>query len=125
MTHARSGHLYHLRAPKLVRTFLVSRGVSVPLSSSAAAMAAAAAAADAVEARPFFFLLFPFLSAVADVGVGWFDPPSLSLPLLVKVVDTGVGAPGVEVEERASLASGCWSDGERGADWSARGNPTL
>ena len=103
----------HLRAPKLVRIFLVSRGVSVPLSSSAAARAAAAAAADAVEARAFFFLLAPFLSAVADVGVGWLDPPSrslpfpLPLPLPANEVETGVGAPGVEVEESASLASGC------------------
>lgn len=74
-------------------------------------MAAAAAAAEAVEALPFFFLEAPapapFFSAVADVGVGWFEPLSLSLPLLANEVDTGVGAPGVEVEESASLASGC------------------
>lgn len=42
---------------------------------------------------------------VAEVGVGWFEPPSLSL--LANVVDRGVGAPGVEVEDVASEASGC------------------
>lgn len=83
---------------------MVSRGVSVSLSSSPPAAAALA--------RAFFFFEPPpvelFFSVVAEVGVGWFDPPSLSL--LANVVESGVGAPGVEVDDVASEPSGCYRE---------------
>lgn len=55
-----------------------------------------------------FLLALPDLLdafSVADVGVGWLDPPSLSLAL-ANDVDTGVGAAGVEVADAASMLSG-------------------
>lgn len=79
----------HFRDPKCVRTFFVSR-VSISLSSG--------------SAFAFFFLLPPFLSVV-EVGVGWFEPFSLSL---AKEAATGVGAAGVEVVDWASAWSGYW-----------------
>lgn len=97
---ATEGHRHHFReAPKCVRTFLASRE-SVSLSSTSASLS-------------FFWVLFlpvlpafpePFSVAVADVGVGWFDP--LSFSLFANVVETGVGAAGVDVAEGASVLSG-------------------
>jgi hypothetical protein len=76
----------HFRdAPKCVRTFLTSRE-SVSLSSASASFLA------------FFFLLGARLS-VAEVGVGWFEPLSLSL---ANEVEMGVGAAGVDVADCAS-----------------------
>lgn len=78
---------------------MVSRGVSVSLSSSAPAALALA--------RAFFFLPpGPFFS-VAEVGVGWLDPPPPISFVLANEVESGVGAPGVDVEDAASELSGC------------------
>lgn len=77
----------HFRTvPKLVRTFFVSRVVSVSLSSTPLAAAAAAAAV-------FFFFEGAALLAVVEVGVAWPEPGPLPalLPSLNEVCN-GVGA---------------------------------
>lgn len=58
--------------------------------------------------RVLFLLGLPDLPdafSVAEVGVGWLEPLSLSL-LLANDVDTGVGAPGVDAVDAASMLSG-------------------
>jgi len=91
-------HFHFLAAPKLVRTFLASRE-SVSLSSPTPDTAAAATAAAVLFL--LFFATPPALLAVAEVGVGAPDPPSLSLTLVANDVDNGVGAceAGVECDE--------------------------
>lgn len=100
-------------APKLVRIFLFSFGVSFSLSAVDAAVAAAAAAAAAAAVGAFFFLLFLLffpLGSVADVGVGASEvvPPARSR---ANDVDMGVAAAGVDAEDvPASIDSACtWS----------------
>lgn len=80
-------------APNCVRTFLLSALESVSLSSGTGALS-------------FFFLLAVFFSAVAEVGVGASDGP---LSLLLKVVEMGVGAPGVDVPD-AGVAASCYKN---------------
>lgn len=92
-----------------MRTFLASRE-SVSLSSAASAMSALLS--FLAWAAVLFLPVLPtfpddVLSVVADVGVGWFEPLSLSLLALANVVETGVGAAGVEVADAASVLSGC------------------
>lgn len=89
------GQQSHFRplAPNCVRTFLLSALESVSLSSGTGALS-------------FFFLLAVFFSAVAEVGVGASDGP---LSLLLKVVEMGVGAPGVDVPD-AGVAASCYKN---------------
>lgn len=82
--------LHFRTAPKFVLAFFVSRE-SVSLSSTPAAVGA------------FFFLELFALPAVADVGVGALDAPSL----LLNVVETGVGACEGAAEEPGVCDSCC------------------
>jgi hypothetical protein len=91
----------HFRAaPNAVRTFLPDSLLSVSLSSAPAAAAAEVAFLDFLPGA---------LEAVAEVGVGAPDGPSLLFP---NVVDSGVGAcdPGVE-----PIDAGVWASCEAGA----------